>query len=190
MVLSRDLERTLRLLQGYIDKLETWGYPSAVVYSTRQGCLKMHGSSSIKGVIKKHVQEIYTAMQNPANSDHQPTPSASGDLTEENEVSQADPEEDTLMLQPLTTRLESNTFVKNRDIAIRCTKVSLGGTKGRILWGKAESKPRWWPEHVPWTSRGLQMGVNSGHLHDVIRACYEHHKQPLYAVSIFPRLSF
>lgn len=180
MVLSRDLERTIRLLKCYIDKLEGWGFSAAVVYSTREGYLKTHGSKSIKCVIKEHVQEIYTAMQNPPVDE--PTPAAQ-DASEEIEM--ADPqEEEFLMLQPLETTLESNTFVKNRGIAIKCTKVSLGGTKGRILWGKEDTKPAWWPEQVPWTSRGLQMGVTGDNLKDVIRACYAHHRQPLYAVSI------
>ena len=64
-----------------------------------------------------------------------------------------------------------------RKLAVSVVKAAFGGTRRKIGWGIEENKPEWWPEHVPWTKRGVQSGVNIAQLRDIIKACYEHFGQ-------------
>ena len=63
MVLGRDVDRTLRLLQTHIDKLRSWGMSAAVVYADRDGVLKTYGNAAIKRVVQKHAEEIFTGAE-------------------------------------------------------------------------------------------------------------------------------
>ena len=84
-----------------------------------------------------------------------------------------------LLLPTLPKPLESMNYNDLRDLAVTVVRNEHGGFKRRLGWGKPESRPVWWPSHVPWTTRGVQSGVTTGQMRDAIRACYVHHKQAL-----------
>ena len=84
-----------------------------------------------------------------------------------------------LMLPTLPKPLGDMGYMDLRDLSVTLVRNEHGGFKRRIGWGKPDTKPVWWPSHVPWTSRGVQSGVSTDQMRDLIRACYHHHQQAL-----------
>jgi len=156
---KRDYERALKIIMKQVQKFNYWGLPTALVYTTKTMALSTYGSLAISNAVKSQKDTIY----------RMPDFSKCTTLRERQ-----------LHLPKIDIPLEKWKFHDLRTLAHEATVASVGlGMRSQIGWGEKKNKPQWWPEHVAWTKRGVQEGVSSQDLRDIIRACYVHHGEPL-----------
>ncbi len=160
MVLKRDFDRCVDTIRTQIEKLRTWGYPAAAVYSIPGGALKLFGSGAITDIVRVHQEEIFEHDQFMEAFDGEEKNSG-------------------LLLPVLDPPLLERNFQQTRALAVSVVKASCSGMRRKVGWGDPEKKPEWWPGEVPWEKSGVQSGVTLQQLRSLISACYEHHGQPM-----------
>ena len=84
-----------------------------------------------------------------------------------------------MMLPALSKDLDRMSYLELRDLCVTVVRNEVGGFRRKLGWGKPETKPVWWPQEVPWTTKGVQSGVNTAMMRQVVRSCYRHHGQAL-----------
>ena len=123
MVLKRDLERTVSILEKHISKLRLWGLPAVVVYSNDMGALRTFGSPAITSIVDQHRQDIF------ARDDYQEV------VMHENVTDQH------LLLPIINPPLEQRNFQSTRSNANSVVKASSG--TARVGWGDSDKTPNW-----------------------------------------------
>ncbi len=156
MVRKRDIESAIASLQAHVNKLRAWGLPAAVVYSTPQGGLIIYGTNAICDVIEAHKDEIFQ------REDYR-------ELFDDEE-----PGRRNILLPEIDPPLHERNFDSTKNLALSVVKTAFGGLNRKIGWGDPANKPVWWPVEVPWTARGIQSGVTTQGLRQIIIACYHH----------------
>jgi hypothetical protein len=138
-----------------VDKLIVGGAAASIVWSNQDGMILSYGNQAINNVITEH----NTAIQDDEHWTGNVPATAQANWP------------------VLEDKLENAKIYKLRELITSCVRTELGGW-GRVPWSKANARPIWWPQHIPW--KNPRSGITSKQLQESITACFQHHNMTLY----------